>query len=145
MSFEVTPSRILRALLWGLHGLAWLAIGLAALPLAWQVMAAVLVGASLFGWSPPLACRLRTDPDGVLYYSAGTGPDAAWRAYQVDGASHVTPLFCSLILRPQDVGHEQGKHEQGRPQRVLILPDSMASEDFRRLRVWLRRWGGYAH
>lgn len=140
MSFEVAPSRILRALLWGLHGLAWLAIGLAALPWAVQGLAAMLVGASLFGLPPLRGYRLRADPDGVLHYSAGIAPDAPWVACQVDGASHVTPLYCSLILKAQRGGQPPGK--QGR---VLILPDSLSGDDFRRLRVWLRRWGAHAH
>jgi len=140
MSFEIAPSRILRGLLWGLHGLAWLAIGLAVLPLAVQGVAAVLVGISLFRWAPPLACRLRTDREGVLHYSAGLASDAPWVACRVDGASHVTPLYCSLILRPQGTGSALSG-----PLRVLILPDSLPGEDFRRLRVWLRRWGAHAH
>ncbi len=141
MSFEIAPSRIVRGIVWGLHGLAWLAIGLAALPLAVQGMAAVLVAASLYGWSPPPACRLRADPDGVLHYRTGMAPDTAWVACRVDGASHVTPLFCSLILRPQTEGHPQDGSQRGKKLSVLILPDSLPREDFRRLRVWLRRWG----
>ena len=140
MSFEIAPSRILRGLVWSLHGLAWLAISLAALPVVVQGAAAVLVGVSLFGWSPSSACRLRADPDGVLHYSAGMAPDAPWVACRVEGASHVTPLYCSLILRPQIDGRAQGG-QSGKRRRVLILPDSLSGEDFRRLRVWLRRWG----
>lgn len=145
MSFEIAPSRILRGLLWGLHGLAWLALGLAALPLAVQGLAAALVGLSLFGWAPPPACRLRTDRDGVLHYCAGFDPDAPWLACQVAGASHVTPLYCSLILRPQNPESVQRGAMQRGALRILILPDSLPSEDFRRLRVWLRRWSAYAH
>ncbi len=142
MYFEIAPSRILRGLLWGLHGLAWLAIALAALPVVVQGAAAALVGTSLF-WLPlPLAYRLRADPDGVLHYSAGMAPDAPWVACRVEGASHVTPLYCSLILRPQIDGRSQGGQSEKR-RRVLILLDSLSGEDFRRLRVWLHRWGAY--
>lgn len=138
MSFELVPSRILRVLLWALHGLAWLAIGLAALPWAVQALAAIGVGVSLFRLPPRQSFRLRADPDGVLHYSAGTVPDTPWVACQVDGASHVTPLYCALILKSKGGG-------TGAPRRVLILPDSLSGDDFRRLRVWLRRWGAYAH
>ncbi len=128
----------MRALLWGLHGLAWLAIGLADLPFVVQGTASVLVGLSLIMLPSPQTCRLRADPKGALYYSAGAVPDSPWVVCQVDGASHVTPLYCSLILNLQKDG-------QGEQRRVLILPDSLSSDDFRRLRVWLRRWGAHEH
>jgi toxin CptA len=50
-------------------------------------------------------------------------------AYRVAGSSFASPLLTVLNLRP-----EAG----GRTRSVLILPDSVDADGFRRLRVWLR-------
>jgi hypothetical protein len=129
MLFDIRPSRLVRGAVVSLHGLALLAVALAALPWTVQAILAAGVVASWVGWPRPHALRLRADPDGVLQ----VGVDAdGWIAYRLEGASHVTPLFCALVLRPIN---------PGRRQRHLILPDSLSTEAFRRLRVWLRHRG----
>ncbi len=52
-----------------------------------------------------------------------------WREFEVLGTTFVMPCLTILNLRP---------HAGGPVQRVVILPDSLHMEDFRKLRVWLR-------
>lgn len=132
MLFDIRPSRLLRGAIVGLHGLALLAISLAALPWTVQAILAAGVVASWSRWPRPHALRLRADPDGVLQVSVDAD---GWVAYHLEGASHVTPRLCSLVLQPT---------KPGRRKHYLILPDSLSADAFRRLRVWLRHWGMHA-
>lgn len=52
-----------------------------------------------------------------------------WKPARLDTASRVTPLMVWLSLEVE-----------GRRRRIVVLPDSMPAEDFRRLRVWLRQF-----
>lgn len=53
----------------------------------------------------------------------------AWAEYDVLGSTYVMPYLAVLNLRQSD---------SRAVRRVVILPDSMHPEDFRKLRVWLR-------
>ena len=52
-----------------------------------------------------------------------------WSDFDVAGSSYVTSALTVLNLRATD---------SHRMQNVVLLPDSMAADDFRRLRAWLR-------
>ena len=52
-----------------------------------------------------------------------------WDECEVLGSTYVTPYLTVMNLRQSD----------GRAtRRIVILPDSISAEDFRKLRVWLR-------
>lgn len=75
-------------------------------------------------------------PDSVVAIDAAPGPvisiemrSSTWREYQVLGSTYVMPYLTVLQLRQAD---------DGAATRVVLLPDSLPADDFRRLRVLLR-------
>jgi toxin CptA len=56
-------------------------------------------------------------------------PDGAWRSGVVRAGSFVAPWLTIVVWRP---------HGSRLDRAVLVLPDMLEEEDFRRLRVWLR-------
>jgi len=125
---EFKPSRLLGLLLLGVAALALVAIRLAALPDAIQlVLGAAAIGLSAWGWRRglPIAASLRIAADGRLQCL----DDAAeWGDAEVLGDSFVSPALVVLRYRTA-----------GQPMRTLtLLPDSASADDLRRLRVSLR-------
>jgi toxin CptA len=129
------PSRILLAALAAAH-LGALAVVLA-MPLeAWLKSGLVLVAAASMGHAL-LHFGMLHGPNAVVALKlSGAGLEAetragAWFPATVLGSSFVSPWLTVLHLKLE-----------GRrfvlP--VVLLPDSLAADDFRRLRVWLR-WG----
>lgn len=56
-----------------------------------------------------------------------------WHQAALLGSSYVSPYLTVLNLRPE--GSRFARH-------LVILPDAINAEDFRRLRVWLKWRGG---
>jgi len=122
------PSRRLRQGLLALHLLAAAAVLLADLPPLWQAGLLPVLGVSLL-WharraAPPLV--LRGKADGSLEVRR----DDEWRPLELAPSSTVLPLLTVLHFKEADARRH-----------LVILPDSLPPEDFRRLRVWLR-WLG---
>ena len=69
---------------------------------------------------------LRVSKDNLLSVQTRRGE---WSDFDVAGSSYVTSALTVLNLRATD---------SHRMQNVVLLPDSMAADDFRRLRAWLR-------
>ena len=141
MTFTISASRWLRWALVALHVLAIAAISLANLPLWLQVLLVAIVAASLDltamrtlsqrhplaslwrSWQPrPI--ELRTEQDGTLLIKAGD----EWQPVSLLPSTMVTPWLTVLHLR----------HVDNRRTHIVILPDSLCQDDYRRLRVWLR-------
>ena len=122
------PSRYLLALLIAVHGLAGVALWLAVSQGWLRVLGGAGLAGSLFFYA------LRQSRYGGLAVDAS----GAWRIER-DGVwqeamlveAFVTPLLTVLRLRRAD----------GRRVALTLLPDSLAREDFRRLRVILK-WAG---
>jgi hypothetical protein len=55
--------------------------------------------------------------------------DGNWVDSELAASSYVSPGLTIVVLKPR------GK---GRARRVILLPDSVDSRDFRRLRMWMR-------
>lgn len=134
---EILPSRFLALILFAAHGLALLAV-FTALP-AWAAAACVLpLGASLAYYLLRDA-GLRLGASCIGLASEGEGMTIQLRngvrlPCVVLKDSVVTPLLTVLRLRPEGLRMARS---------VVILPDSMDTESFRALRVWLK-WGGAA-
>lgn len=133
----ILPSRIFALILLVAHFLALFAL-FAVLPLWAAVTCIFPLGASLLHY------LLRDAWLRLGNACVGLAPDGDGMAMVLRDGSHlpcavlkdsmVTPMFTVLRLRP----------EGARMARVVvILPDSMAAEAFRGLRVWLK-WGGVA-
>ena len=127
LTVTVFPSR---RLLWGLlalHGLALGATWLAQLPLSIKIALSLLLTASLLwhGHQRGAPIRLRCGKDGQLSRHA----DDEWHPVSLAAPPVLLPSLTILRLSNQD---QKGKYP------LLILPDSLSKEDFRRLRVWLR-------
>lgn len=124
---ELKPSRLLGLLLGGMAALALGAIYLAALPVAAQgVLALSVTGALAHGWKRLQApASLRIEAAGTLQCREEQGK---WSPLEVLGDSLVTRYL--IVLRYRRPGT--------RPQTLLLMSDSAAADDLRRLRVSLR-------
>ncbi len=134
LTIAVGPSRWLAGLLAGMHGFAAALLWLAPLPhwLAVLLMPVFLGSAwhtlrrdgfrtlrhSLIG--------LRLDADCRCEFQTRTG---AWHEAALLGSSFVAPHLTVLNLKP--AGGRLARH-------LVIFPDAVNAEDFRRLRVWLK-------
>jgi toxin CptA len=132
--YRIAPSWRLAAILaLGHGGVAALVLLLDIAP-AWQLGILALLIASLVYElrttallrSAKAVVALRISPDNVFSAQLRGG---GWRDYEVLGSTYVTSALTVLILRAAGAR---------RMQSVVLLPDSMAADDFRRLRTWLR-------
>lgn len=128
------PSRRLAGLIAGMHVLAAAMFWLVPVP---QWLAASLMPA--FVGSAAHALRrdafrtlrhsliaVRLDADCRCAFQTRAG---AWHDAALLGSSFVSPYLTVLNLRP--AGGRRTKH-------LVLLPDAVNAEDFRRLRVWLK-------
>lgn len=126
MQVRIGPSRRLRFARLLLWVLAWVGLWAAHLPrpLQWLGSLLLLWDAAREVHVPPVE-ELRLGSAGSLWWRDGEG----WRPAQVDVASRVTPVMVWLRLRIE-----------GRRRHIVVMPDALPAEDFRRLRVWLRQF-----
>jgi hypothetical protein len=122
---EVGDSRLRKWYLTWLHSAAAVGVFLAGMPLPAQAASASALALSLaYYWRPTAPTRLRCHRDGTLEI----WHEANWHAAGLEAASVIWPGFISLRHGPS----------RRRARGLLVLPDSMPTADFRRLRVWLR-------
>lgn len=132
MRFRLRPSRWLTLLLVAAHGAAILAVF--SLPVLWaQWVLAFLILANLGyvvwqEWRALDAAVVVAVKAEQVWLETRGGEEVVVRLLP---GSVVTPWL--TVLR---FGEENGRRTWG----VVLLPDSLAGSDFRRLRVWLR-WG----
>lgn len=126
LTITVAPSRYLPWGLMVLHGLALAAAWLAQLPMPVKIALSLLLlasaGMNFLRRAAPV--RLRCDKDGQLSLHA----HGAWHPLTLAAPPVLLPVLTILRLRRADQ----------KTRSLLILPDSLPEEDFRRLRVWLR-------
>jgi hypothetical protein len=125
---HVRPSRQWRLLLVTFHLAAGLALWLADVPAVWQAAGTAVLAASLFAWQRRgHGVTLRCKADGKLEIQSGDGrlPVEAYHATML--APGLALLHCTSpgVVRRRS---------------WVLLADSLAAQDFRRLRVWLRHW-----
>jgi len=134
LTIAVGRSRRLAGLLAGMHAFAAALFWLAPLPhgLAALLMP-VLLGSAWhtlrrdgFRTLQHSLIGLRLDADCRCEFQTRTG---AWHEAALLGSSFVAPYLTVLNLKP--AGGRLVKH-------LVILPDAVNAEDFRRLRVWLK-------
>ena len=89
-----------------------------------QCLMAVWRQALLLGPHGVLALEITAD-DAINIHTRASG----WSDYDVIGSTYVTPYLTILNLRRHD--HRGTRH-------IVLMPDSLHAEDFRKLRVWLR-------
>ena len=134
LRIRLTPSRLLAAVLTLAHAAAITVVLVVELPQWLKVVAIVLLIAQC-----ALIVRRQAFLSGA---DAATGIEitsdhrinvetrsAGWCEYDVLGSTYVTPYLTVLNLR--QAGARAAMH-------VLLLPDSLNADDFRKLRVWLR-------
>lgn len=125
---EVKPSPLLGVLLAGMVGLALAAVWLAALPAG----TGLILGAGVIGWvvwnrrQARPSCVMRVAADGRLQCQAG---DGEWHDAEVLDDTLVSPLL--IVLRYRSAFDRRARTQ-------VLLPDSAAADDLRRLRVSLR-------
>ena len=126
LAIALQPSRQLGGLLLAAHAAALAAVFLADLPAALQ--AALAAAVAMSGWRLRQARRIQrldlgSDGRVRLEYADGRCLDAV-----PERQSTVTARLCLLLLL-----HARGSET------LLLLPDALDGEDFRRLRLWLRQ------
>lgn len=134
LTISAGPSRQLVFLLAAMHAFAAAMLWLAPLPF-WLAAALMplLAGSAWFylgrdglrNFSGSLI-GLRLHADRRCEFRLRSGD---WQEAEVLGGSFVAPYLTVLNLRPAD--SRLARH-------LVILPDAVDSEDFRRLRVWLK-------
>lgn len=125
----IRPSRRLSLAVAALHLIAGMAVWLAALPIPAQIAGSLLLAVSLaMRRHPVLETTLRGLADGTLEIRRND----AWHEIKRVSYKLVLPLITILRIQPA---------EDSRPRYLVMLPDSLPPEDFRRLRVWME-WLG---
>jgi toxin CptA len=134
LRITIGPSRILATVLAVAHSAALAVMLIVTLP-AWArlLMAAAIIASG--AWSI-LRAALQRSRSAIVELEAGEGGriscrtrDGRWREGQVLASSFVSPWLTVLNLRV--AGAARATH-------LLILPDNLEKEAFRRLRVLLR-------
>jgi toxin CptA len=126
LSLSIDPSPWLRLALLGVHLLAGVAVLLADLAVWGQVLLLLTIAVSLLLHLRRQATHeIRCEPDGSLQIRIAS----EWRAATLLPASVVMPWLVVLHYRVED---------NGQTHHLVMPPDSLPSDDFRRLRVWLK-------
>jgi toxin CptA len=121
------------------HGAAFALIAATGIPLWAGAIVAVILCTHLVFCIRRHALLLGSDA--VIAIDTGSGNvlsaetrSGEWREYEILGGTYVMPFLTILQLRHT---------ESGAVRRIVLLPDSLPTEDFRRLRVRLR-WQEHA-
>ena len=129
VTLSLRRSRRLAALLAAAHVLA--AAAVLSLSLPWWLKIVLLTAILGSIWrslirlrGPGRICRLTLREDGRLEFSR---VDGSCGVASVHPQTTVTAFLCVLLLRAQ-----------ARVEALVLLPDALAAEDFRLLRLWLR-------
>jgi len=126
LTLEIGASRLLAYILVTIHLMAAGALLLADMPWLYRASWLIAIAAGLgFTVRAPGTLKLRCRPDGGL---------DVWAA---DDWLEVRLLPDTLVWSRCAVLRYQ-RPERRRTETRVILPDSLAEDDFRRLRVWLR-------
>jgi toxin CptA len=137
LTIAVGPSRRLAGLLVSMHGFAAAMFWLSPLPLWLAISLMPLFAGSAwhtlrrdgFRTLRHSLIALRLDADCRCEFQTRAG---AWHEAALLGSSFVSPYLTVLNLHSE--GGRFARH-------LVILPDAVNAEDFRRLRVWLK-WRG---
>lgn len=122
----VTPSRRLRLGILVLLAIAMAAAWLAQLSTPWQTLLSLALVASAWRHlKQGKAVTLRCDKAGRL----SVNTDGKWSPLELVHPQILLPTVTLLRYRP--AGNNWSKS-------LLVLPDGLPQEDYRRLRVWLR-------
>lgn len=76
--------------------------------------------------TPQAVCAIEIRESGEISLQTRRGD---WRACRLSGSSYVSPWLTILVLAEED---------RRRARYVVITPDNVDADEFRRLRVWLR-------
>ena len=131
---EIKPSPRLAIALCLAHLGAAAAIGCAAVPL-WVKGGLFVAIAAALGWFLFARVMLRSAESVVALEITAAGRlsfltrRGSWHACELLGTSYVSPRLTILNLKAED---RRLMHH------VVLVPDSVAARDFRRLRTWLR-------
>ena len=133
-TIKLRSSWLLTAILVAVHGGALALVAIVSLP-AWikVIIAAVLVVSCWFSvrraallLTPHSAVAIEFTSDKLLSVKTRASD---WSEYEVLGSTYVAAFLTVLNLR---------QTERKTVRHVVILPDGIDNEDFRKLRVWLR-------
>ena len=135
LKVSLRPSRILAAILVAAHGCAIAVVALVAIPLWLQLIAIAALAVSLVTalrrtallLAPDSVIAIEIGSDGTLSIQTRRGSRIS--ECEVLANTYVAAFLAIINLR---------EPETRALRHVVLLRDSIDSEDFRRLRVWLR-------
>lgn len=128
LELAVVQSRICAGVFTLVHGMSLAGVWLAALPVWIQSgLTLPLILSAAYQWirRQERVRALRVTQSGILEIKR-----VGWHPAMIKGHPVVLPWMVSLVLAD----------EVGKPQRLIIWPDSADAQGQRRLRVWLK-WG----
>lgn len=123
----------------GAHALSVLAVAL--LSLAWWIKLGALLALVASGWWYIRRCALLALPSAITGIELKGDATAALRT--ADGVWRDARLAPGAFAAPQMTVMKFRLDAARWPRFIVILPDMLAADDYRRLQVWLR-WGGVA-
>jgi toxin CptA len=127
LRLDIRPSSLLAGALVLAHGLAlaaaWISLNGWAQYLVWGAILASLAHALLRAMHPALSLELHEDGR-----ASWRNRDGTWHEGRLGSSHFVSAALAVLELEP--TGRQR--------KRVILAADSVSSEDFRRLKVWLR-------
>jgi toxin CptA len=134
LKIGLRPSRLMAGILILAHGAAMAIVMLAAIPLWAKIIATgvllvqlpIIVRRRALLLAPDAAVAIEAGPDNAIAVQTLAG---AYEECEVLGGTYVMPYLTILSLR---------RLGSGASMRIALLPDSLQTEDFRQLRVWLR-------
>ena len=94
-------------------------------PAAPRILVATWIACAALHALRRTALALRFDPDGAIEVQDAAG---AWRTGVVRDGSFVAPWLTIVRWRPRGARFDAS---------IVLLPDMLPAEDFRRVRVWL--------
>lgn len=131
--YPLGPSSYLAAILLAGHMSAaallwWLDFSLLWKTVAWGLLLASLIHEERMAWrlGADAVLALRIERDGVLRLHIRKN---GWREGELLGSSYVSSFLTVINVRLPG---------ERRMRSVVLLPDTIGAEDYRRLRVWLR-------
>jgi toxin CptA len=134
LNIELRPSRVMAGILTLVHGAAIAAVIAVSPPLAAAIGGSAIL---LVHWAYSVRRHALLLPPGAtvaLEFSSAhqlsvKSRAGTWCECEVLGSTYVMPFMTVLNLRRKDDGGFS---------HLVLLPDSLHTEDFRKLRAWLR-------
>jgi toxin CptA len=135
LKISLRPSRILVAILVAAHGGVITVVAIVGMPLSLELIAITALAVNLVADLRRTALLLT--PDSVVAIEIGSDDTLSIQTRRGNWISECEVLESTYVAAFLAIVNVR-EPEMGAVRHVVLLPDSIEAEDFRRLRVWLR-------